>query len=152
DLRPGKMAGEVGVLFQNPARQLFADSVREEVAFTVQRLGHQHSQCQELVEEALSFCGVEDLAERAPLTLSFGEQHRVALASVLAPRPRLLLLDEPFAGLDMAQRRQLLALFAELPERFGTTLLIATHDALPDAGWADRSLILENGRLADATA
>lgn len=148
--QPGKLAGKVGVLFQNPARQLFADSVRQEVAFTVQRLGHPKQECERLVDEALSFCRVDHLAERAPLTLSFGEQHRVALASVLAPRPGLLLLDEPFAGLDIAQRRQFLALLGELPERFGSTVLMATHDELPDTAWADRRLALEKGRIVHA--
>lgn len=148
--QPGKLAGKVGVLFQNPVRQLFADSVRQEVAFTVQRLGYRKKEYERLVEEALFFCRVDHLSERAPLTLSFGEQHRVALASVLAPRPRLLLLDEPFAGLDMVQRREFLTLLGELPRRFGSTVLIASHDELPDAAWPDRSLNLQEGRIVHA--
>jgi energy-coupling factor transport system ATP-binding protein len=144
-----KLAGQVGVLFQNPARQLFAESVREEVAFTLERLGYPRDECESRVEQALEFCNIGQLAPRPPLTLSFGEQHRVALAAVLAPRPRLLLLDEPFAGLDFPQRRSLLALLAELPERYGTAVLIATHDMLPDPCWADRSFWIENGRISD---
>jgi len=101
------------------------------------------------VELVLEYCNITHLAERPPLTLSFGEQHRVALAAVLAPQPRLLLLDEPFAGLDLPQRRSLLALLAEIPSSFGTTVLIATHDVLPDSGWPDRSFHIDDGRLAD---
>ena len=148
--RPEKLPGRVGVLFQNPTRQLFAESVREEVAFTLKRLGAGPQECSRLVEQALECCGIAQLSPRPPLTLSFGEQHRVALAAVLAPRPRLLLLDEPFAGLDFPQRLELLELLAELPTRFGTTVLIASHDPLPDPRWADRNFRIKDGRVADA--
>lgn len=147
--RPELLPGKVGVLFQNPARQLFNVSVREEVAFTLKRLGLQPAEINRLVDEALALCNISHLAERAPLTLSFGEQHRVALASVMAPRPDLLLLDEPFAGLDLPQRLSLLAILAEMPARYGTTVLLASHDELPDSSWADRSLQLEGGIIAE---
>jgi energy-coupling factor transport system ATP-binding protein len=148
--RTEKLPGEVGVLFQNPARQLFAESVWDEVAFTLQRLRRPADETKRLVEETLEFCGISDIAGRAPLTLSFGEQHRVALASVLAPKPKLLLLDEPFAGLDFPQRRALLAILGELPSKDGTAVLIATHDLLPDPSWGDRSLEIAEGRITDA--
>jgi len=67
---------------------------------------------------------------------------------VLPPRPAVLLLDEPFAGLDLGQRHRLLALLAGLAERAGTAVVIASHDPLPDLGWADRSLTLAGGVLA----
>ncbi|MCM0080446.1 energy-coupling factor ABC transporter ATP-binding protein [Geomonas sp. Red32] len=147
---PERLAGKVGVLFQNPTRQLFAESVQEEVSFTLKREGRPLREIDGLVAEALAHCRIAHLAGRTPLTLSFGEQHRVALASVLAGRPRLLLLDEPFAGLDMAQRGELLEILGELPARFGTSVLIASHDRLPVPGWADRELILKDGRVTDA--
>ncbi|WP_239026917.1 ABC transporter ATP-binding protein [Geomonas oryzisoli] len=147
--RPGDLRGQVGVLFQNPARQLFAETVREEVAFTLERLAYPVEEVDRIVAEALSFCGIAHLAERAPLTLSFGEQHRVALAAVVAPRPALLLLDEPFAGLDFPQRLSLLAILARMPIRYGTTVFIASHDELPDRRWADRSLTLQGGVIAE---
>jgi energy-coupling factor transport system ATP-binding protein len=148
---PEKLPGKVGVLFQNPSRQLFAESVREEVAFTLRRLGWTSFETDRAVAEALELCGIAHLADRAPLTLSFGEQHRVALAAVVAPRPALLLLDEPFAGLDIPQRLALLAILAEMPERYGTTILIASHNELPDGNWADRTLELDGGSLVDVT-
>jgi energy-coupling factor transport system ATP-binding protein len=150
--RPEKLPGRVGVLFQNPARQLFADSVREEVVFTLTRLGYRAPDAERLVHEALVTCGISHLAERAPLTLSFGEQHRVALAAVLAPRPQLLLLDEPFAGLDFPQRLALLDILAGLPLRYGATVLIASHDELPDQRWADRRYLLREGTLVETCA
>jgi energy-coupling factor transport system ATP-binding protein len=146
---PEQLPGKVGVLFQNPARQLFAESVEEEVAFTLRRLGYRREELGYLVALALELCGITHLAGRAPLTLSFGEQHRVALAAVVAPRPELLLLDEPFAGLDYPQRLALLEILAQMPESYGTTVLIASHDELPDPRWAERSLWLHEGALAE---
>jgi energy-coupling factor transport system ATP-binding protein len=98
--------------------------------------------------KTLALCDVSDLSERPPLTLSFGQQHRVALASVIAPGPDVLLLDEPFAGLDLAQRHRILRILSELRQRCGTTTLIASHDLLPDPHWADRVLNLQEGKIA----
>lgn len=147
--RPERLAGKVGVMFQNPVRQLFAESVREEVAFSLLRLNYTSQETEQLVDEALTLCNISHLAQRAPLTLSFGEQHRVALAATLAPRPGLLLLDEPFAGLDIPQRQELLLLLGELSKRHGTSILIASHDEPSDHDWADRSLLLERGVLIE---
>lgn len=148
--RPEQLPGKVGVLFQNPSRQLFSESVHEEVAFGLRRLGRSRREIELLVSEALGLCGIAHLAERAPLTLSFGEQHRVALATVVAPKPPLLLLDEPFAGLDFPQRLALLEIIGEMPGKYGTTVLITSHDELPDSGWADRALVLNGGLLGEA--
>ncbi len=149
--RPEHLPGKVGVLFQNPSRQLFAESVHEEVAFSLRRLGYSRHETERVVAEALGLCGIGHLAERAPLTLSFGEQHRVALAAVVAPKPVVLLLDEPFAGLDFPQRLALLDILAEMPARYGTTVLIASHDELPDHNWADRTLNLNGGLLGETS-
>ncbi|WP_136523418.1 ABC transporter ATP-binding protein [Geomonas ferrireducens] len=146
---PGTLRGRLGFLMQNPARQLFAETVREEVAFSLERLSYPAEEIDRIVDETLSFCGIAHLADRAPLTISFGEQHRVALATVVAPRPVLLLLDEPFAGLDFPQRLSLLAILGRMPIRYGTTVLIASHDELPDRRWADRSLHLQEGGIAE---
>ena len=148
--RPELLAGRVGVLFQNPSRQLFAESVHEEVAFGLRRQGRSRRETELCVAEALGLCGIWELAERAPLTLSFGEQHRVALASVLAPRPCVLLLDEPFAGLDFRQRLSLLEILGRMPDSYGTSILIASHDELPDRNWADRTLTLSGGAIGEA--
>jgi energy-coupling factor transporter ATP-binding protein EcfA2 len=134
-------------MFQNPSRHLFAESVYDEVAFTPERMGISPLETARVVSEALNLCGIGHLADRTPLTLSFGEQHRVALAAVVAPQPEVLLLDEPFAGLDFPQRLALLDILAKMPGRYGTTIVIASHDELPDASWADRTLILSGGQL-----
>jgi len=145
--RPDRLLGKVGFLFQNPQRQIFEDTVYEEVAFSLKRMGILKEETHRRVVETLTLCDVIDLSGRPPLTLSFGEQHRVALASVIAPRPEVLLLDEPFAGLDLAQRHRILHILSELKQRYGTTVLIASHDLLPEPHWADRVLNLQGGRV-----
>ncbi len=147
---PGQtnLVGKVGYLFQNPQRQLFENTVYEEVAFSLKRLRLPANEIKRLVSKALAACEAEHLSERLPLSLSFGEQHRVALASVLAPQPEVLLLDEPFSGLDLGQRYRFLKILANLRETYSATVLIASHDPLPDPCWADRSISLENGAIA----
>lgn len=140
--------GRVGYLFQNPQRQLFEDTVYEEVAFSLKRLRLAAAAVDRHVAEALETSEAGHLANRSPLSLSFGEQHRVALASVLAPRPELLLLDEPFSGLDLRQRIRLLKILSSLREKRGTTVVMASHDLVLDPSWPDRVLTLENGTLA----
>ncbi len=139
--------GKVGYLFQNPQRQLFENTVYEEVAFSLKRLRLPAQAVDEQVAEALEICEASHLAGRLPLSLSFGEQHRVALASVLAPRPGVLLLDEPFPGLDLRQRQRLLRILAGLREKHGTTVLLASHDPVPDRSWPDRVLTIQNGTI-----
>jgi energy-coupling factor transport system ATP-binding protein len=139
--------GVVGFMCQNPQRQLFENTVYDEIAFSLKRLRLRDEEVHRHVITALEICEAGHLVNKLPLSLSFGEQHRVALASVLAPRPQLLLLDEPFSGLDPGQRNRLLRILAELNGQHSTTILIASHDPLPEPGWADRVLTLENGKL-----
>lgn len=148
--KPETIFGLVGYLLQNPQRQLFEETVRAEVAFTLKRLGLARREIERRVDQALEMCQAAHLAERPPLALSWGEQHRVALAAVVAPRPRLLLCDEPLAGLDWAQRGHLLAVLARLSREHGSTVLIASHDPLPQPAWAQESLLLQGGRLVRA--
>jgi len=142
----GELLGKAALLFQNPQRQLFEDTVADEVAFTLKRLKLPPEEIVHRVRSALALCEAAHLSDRLPLTLSFGEQHRVALASVIAPDPELVLLDEPFAGLDPTQRLRLLKTLSRLREERGATIVIASHDPLPDAEWADRVVVMENGR------
>jgi energy-coupling factor transporter ATP-binding protein EcfA2 len=145
--RPDRLLGKLGFLFQNPQRQIFEDTVYEEVAFSLKRMGMLKGEINKRVVEALTFCDVSDLSDRPPLALSFGEQHRVALASVIAPRPEVLMLDEPFAGLDFVQRHRILRILSEVNQRYGTAVLIASHDLLPQPHWADRILNLKGGEI-----
>jgi energy-coupling factor transport system ATP-binding protein len=145
--KAGELLGKVALLFQNPQRQLFEDTVHEEVAFSLKRLQLPEEEIESRVLSALSVCEALHLRERLPLTLSFGEQHRVALASVISPNPELILLDEPFAGLDPTQRLRLLKILAQLRDERKTAIVIASHDPLPDMEWADRVITMQNGNI-----
>jgi energy-coupling factor transport system ATP-binding protein len=150
----GGLLGKVALLFQNPQRQLFEDTVHEEVAFTLKRLKLSQEEIVLRVNSALAACEASHLADRLPLTLSFGEQHRVALASVIASDPAVLFLDEPFAGLDPDQRLRILKILSSLRRERGTSVVIASHDPLPDPDWADRIISMANGSIVptDGTA
>jgi energy-coupling factor transporter ATP-binding protein EcfA2 len=136
-------------VFQTPELQLFAVSAREDVAFGPRRLGWSETEVAAAVDEAMELVGLPParFGGRHPYALSGGEQRRLALAGVLAMRPRLLLLDEPFVSLDPATRRELAGILRRL-RRDGVTLVLATHDV--DLAWAlcDELLVLEGGRVA----
>jgi energy-coupling factor transport system ATP-binding protein len=135
------------MLFQNPERNLFERSVQEEVAFALRRMGWPRRRIEARVSELLDRLDLSHLRDRSPLRLSFGEQHRVALASVLAPAPAALLLDEPFAGLDIESRHHLLELLAREQRLGGIAIVVASHDELPAPGWAHRRVELAGGAL-----
>jgi cobalt/nickel transport system ATP-binding protein len=141
------VAAGVGLVFQNPDDQLFAATVAEDVAFGPRNLGLDEAEVARRTREAIDRLGLGALADRAIETLSFGEKKRACLAGVLAMRPRVLLLDEPTAGLDPAGELELLRYFAEL-HRAGATLVCATHamDLVPLL--ADRVLVLDAGSIA----
>lgn len=139
----------VGLVFQTPELQLFASSAREDVAFGPRQLGWAEEDVGAAVDEAMALVGLprDEFGGRHPYALSGGEQRRLALAGVLAMRPRLLLLDEPFVSLDPATRRELARILARLRET-GVTLMLATHDV--DLAWAlsDELLVLEDGHVS----
>jgi energy-coupling factor transporter ATP-binding protein EcfA2 len=139
---------QVGLVFQTPELQLFAASAREDVAFGPRRLGWAEDEVAAAVDEALELVALPpaSFGERHPYALSGGEQRRLALAGVLAMRPRLLLLDEPFVSLDPATRRELAGILTRL-RASGVTLVLATHDV--DLAWAlcDEVLLLDAGRV-----
>ena len=142
-----RLRGRLGCLFQNPQKQIFENTVGEEVAFPLKRFGVLQGTVEERVEEALNACGISHLIDQSPHKLSYGQKHLVALASVLAPRPELLLLDDPLAGLDDSYSNKVMELLVHYNVQYGTTMLWTFHD--PDAwpGWADQVLHLEGGRL-----
>jgi energy-coupling factor transport system ATP-binding protein len=139
--RPGALA----LVIQEPRRSLFARTAAEEVEFSLARRGLARAARRARARELLSRFDLLPFAEISPLRLSYGQQHRLAIAAALAPRPSLLLLDEPFAGLDPAGRRALLALLALEQAGTGATLVVSSHDPEPLAGWCDRVVDLTGG-------
>jgi energy-coupling factor transport system ATP-binding protein len=145
---PGKLRGAVGVLFQNPRRQLFGTTVFEEVAFAARR-HHRHKSSEDIgdaVRALLALLDLGGLADRSPHVLSYGQKHLVSLAAVLAGEPRILILDDPLAGLDENKARRVLDLLTHLSERNRTTVLCTSHHPEPLEGWAHRTIRLAPGR------
>lgn len=134
----------VGMVFQDPNDQLFMPTVAQDVAFGPANLGASGQELEERVDEALRTAGISGAARRAPHHLSGGERRRAALASVLAMRPGVLVLDEPGSGLDPAGRRDLIDTLAGLP----TTMLVITHDLSFAGELCERSALMDEGRVA----
>jgi cobalt/nickel transport system ATP-binding protein len=142
-LRSGSFHSGIGMIFQDPDDQLFCPSVFDDVAFGPQNMGLSPGDVTERVQEALSTVGVTSLAERPVQHLSGGEKRLVAIAGVLAMTPRLMLLDEPSAGLDIRNRRRLLGLLQGMRQ----TLLIASHDLEFLLESCTRVVMLDAGRI-----
>jgi cobalt transport protein ATP-binding subunit len=133
----------VGLVFQNPDDQLFSPTVFEDVAFGPLHLGLPEAAVRARVEQALAQVGMATYAGRLSHHLSVGEKKRVAIATVLAMTPEVLVLDEPSAGLDPRARRGLIELLRGLPQ----TLLASTHDLLMVRDLFPRMIIMDEGRL-----
>ena len=133
----------VGIVFQDPDDQLFMPTVRDDVAFGPANLGLRGAELEARVVEALEAVGVADLADRAPHHLSFGQRRRVAIATVLAMRPEILVLDEPSSNLDPASRREL----AEILRTLDVTILMVTHDLPYAVELCERSVVLSEGTV-----
>lgn len=146
-----RLRESVQMVLQEPDDQLFATTVRADVSFGPVNLGLDDDEVRRRVEEAMAAVGVTDLADRVPHHLSFGQRKRVALAGALAMRPRVLLLDEPTAGLDPLAVDALLTALDGL-NRAGTAIVMATHDVDLAWAWADEALILAGGALTRGSA
>lgn len=140
----GEIRRRVGVVFQDPDDQLFMPTVRQDVAFGPANLGLSGDDLDQRVHEALDAVGMGAVGDRPPHHLSAGQRRRVALATVLAMHPSLVVFDEPSANLDPFARREL----AEVVNRLGLTTLIVTHDLLYAAELCERSVIISAGRIA----
>ncbi|WP_427165789.1 ABC transporter ATP-binding protein [Streptomyces sp. C1-1] len=139
----------VGLMFQD--HQLFPQrDVGGNVAFGLRMHGASKGEQGERVRELLELVGLPGAAGRAVASLSGGEQQRVALARALAPRPRLLMLDEPLGQLDRSLRERLVVELRELFGRLGTTVLAVTHDQGEAFALADRVVVMRDGRIAQS--
>jgi cobalt/nickel transport system ATP-binding protein len=138
-----ELRARVGIVFQDPDDQLFLPTVAEDVAFGPANLGLRGPELNTRVDEALAAVGMSEHRDRAPHHLSFGQRRRVAVATVLAMRPEILVLDEPSSNLDPAARRELAEILRGLP----VTLLMVTHDLPYARELCDRSVVLDGGRI-----
>lgn len=152
DLR--KVRQQVGLVFQYPEHQLFEETVAKDVAFGPKNLGLSKAEVDERVWQALSLVGLsaDELADRSPFELSGGQMRRVAIAGVLAMRPKILILDEPTAGLDPSGRDELLAELQALHQNSGLTVVLVSHSMEEIARVASRLIVLHQGAIfADGT-
>ncbi|MEZ5117680.1 MAG: ATP-binding cassette domain-containing protein [Candidatus Nanopelagicales bacterium] len=133
----------VGIVFQDPDDQLFMPSVREDVAFGPANLGLRGDDLDARVGHALDLVGMGEFADRPPHHLSFGQRRRVAVATVLAMEPEILVLDEPSSNLDPASRREL----ADILRSLDVTIFMVTHDLPYALELCERALILADGTI-----
>lgn len=141
-IKPGIFHSDVGMIFQHTADQLISPSVREDIAFGPHNMGLHMDEIQERILETAELTGVTALLDRPPHHLSAGEQRLVALAGILAMRPRLLIMDEPTSDLDIRYRRRLIKLLGNMSDK---TMLVASHDLEFIIETCSRVLLIEGG-------
>ncbi len=139
---------KVGLVFQYPEKQFFEETVYREVSFGPRNLGLAEPEIDRRVTEALAMVGLDrpGMQQLSPFRLSGGEQRRVALASVLALKPRILALDEPTAGIDPASRKKFFQGLKKLRDDHGITVVMASHNMDDVAALADRVVVLNKGQ------
>jgi energy-coupling factor transport system ATP-binding protein len=141
-----ELARKVGFVFQNPNDHLFADTVEEEIAFTLRNLGFNDKEAAARVDEMLERFNLGEYRKHYPRSLSGGEKQRVALASVIAAHPGILILDEPTRGMEYRLKRELMAFLGDYRRQGGAVILV-THDVETVAEHADRVVLLSEGRV-----
>ncbi|MBW2568376.1 MAG: ABC transporter ATP-binding protein [Deltaproteobacteria bacterium] len=136
----------VGMVFQDSDSQIVGETVYDDVAFGPENLCLNKSEVKKRVSEALKSVGLEDLADQRPYLLSGGEKRRLAVAGILAMKPRVVVFDEPFSSLDYPGTKQVLNQIVSL-HKSGHTILVTTHDLEKVIAIADRLIIMEDGRV-----
>jgi cobalt/nickel transport system ATP-binding protein len=136
-----QIRSKVGIVFQDPDDQLFMPTVGEDVAFGPYNMGLRETELNKVVDEALELVGMSEFKDRPPHHLSFGQRRRVAVATVLAMKPEILILDEPSSNLDPASRREL----ADILRSLDITIVMVTHDLPYAFELCERSVILSGG-------
>ncbi|MFB6170796.1 MAG: ABC transporter ATP-binding protein [Haloarculaceae archaeon] len=148
DRSMSEIGQHVGYVFQNPDHQIFENSVRDEVAFGPENFGIEGEELDRRVTEAIEAVELGPLEEADPFNLSKGQRQRVALASILATDPDVIVFDEPTTGLDAEQQSSFMDLVARLNREEDLTVVMVTHDMASVAEYAPRTVVMENGRKA----
>jgi len=136
-----RIRSKVGIVFQDPDDQLFMPTVGEDIAFGPYNMGKRGAELDAIVDEALALVGMSEFKDRPPHHLSFGQRRRVAVATVLAIKPEILVMDEPSSNLDPASRRELADILRELD----VTIVMVTHDLPYAYELCERAVILSGG-------
>ena len=148
DLRA--LRANVGMVFQYPEYQLFEDTVYKDVAFGPKNQGLSEEIIAERVKEAIELVGLnfEDVKDRAPFELSGGQKRRVAIAGIIAMKPKVLILDEPTAGLDPSGKEQILELITHLKSHCSPTIIVISHDIDEITRFASRLVVFNKAEIA----
>ena len=137
----------IGYLFQNPDDQLFAPTIGEDISFGARNLGLDEEEVHQRVNWALKAVDLLDYENTSPFNLSWGQRKRAALAGVLVMKPKLLVLDEPFANLDFKSIYNHLRILETLRKSNNLTILFTTHNLFFVQNWADSMLVLDKGKM-----
>ena len=141
-----KVRFQVGLVFQYPEYQLFEETIYKDISYGPKNMGIPQDEVDKRVREAAAFVGIgEELLEKSPFELSGGQKRRVAIAGVLAMEPKVLILDEPSAGLDPRGRESIMAQLQNYHEKMGATVLMVSHSMEEVAKNADRIVVLNGG-------
>ena len=139
---------QVGLVFQYPEYQLFAETVKEDIAFGPKNMGLTADEIGRRVRLAAEFCGISERElEKSPFEISGGQKRRAAIAGVVAMQPKILVLDEPAAGLDPKGREEILGGLVEYRKVYNATLLIISHSMEDIARYADDILVIKEGKV-----
>ncbi|MGQ4915764.1 MAG: energy-coupling factor ABC transporter ATP-binding protein [Candidatus Asgardarchaeia archaeon] len=142
-----KLAKYIGYVFQNPENMLFSLNVEREIAFSLENLAYPKDTIIQRVDEVLSLLNIEHLRHKAPYELSGGEQQLVAIASVLALKPKIIIFDEPTANLDPLTADYVLRLIKRLNTVFGITIILVEHRLELVMPLASRVIVIDNGKI-----
>jgi len=140
------LARKVGYVFQNPNDHLFADSVEQEIAFSLRHLGFQRGEMEPMIDEVLKRFGLTQYRHRYPRSLSGGEKQRVALASILVAQPKIIILDEPTRGMEYKLKAELMS-YLDSYRKEGRVVILVTQDVETVAEYGDRVILLSEGRI-----
>jgi energy-coupling factor transport system ATP-binding protein len=143
----GEMARQVGLVLQNPDYQLFTISSRDEIYFGLKNIGIEGNEAEAIMAEVLGWVGLQDQIETFPFRMSFGDRRKLAVAATVALDPQVLILDEPTTAQDHRGRYQLAEIGRRFRDEKGRTILMITHDMDLIAQYAERLIVMWNGKI-----
>lgn len=146
DISVAQIARKIGIVFQKPENQFFAETAEEEIAFGLRNFHFKEDEIARKIDEAMRFASLEKYKGRSPFLLSGGEKKRLAIASVIAWDPEVLMIDEPTIGQDMSQKNRLASFLKEVSTQ-GKTVVIVTHDVDFAAETCERVILLSSGLI-----
>jgi len=141
------MAKIVGMVFDNPEFQLSQMSVAEEIALGMENLGVPYEEMVKTIKEVLEIVGLSGLEDRSPFGLSGGQQQRLSIASALAMRPKILVMDEPTSNVDPIGKEEIFAVAGQLNRERGMTVIMAEHEVEVMAAYANQVVVMDHGEI-----